>query len=309
MIQNKNIVITGANGFLGGALCNLLSQSNRIFAVVSANHKYDVYNKNKNITYIYCDMKDYNKLNLMINEKIDIIFHLAWDGSAGEKRKDINCQMNNIIASNYLYEFAKKTKCNKIVFAASIMEYEINDLMYRDISAPLSSLYSVSKLTVDYFYRILCLGDDICYIRALISNVYGPGEVSSRFINSTIRKMLRREHCSFTTAEQLYDFIYIDDAINLISSLAENGCSNKTYYIGSGQPTKLKDYILCIRDLIDKNIVLGFGEIESSNVLLNYTEFDLKSAFLDTGYNLKFDFTTGIKNTIEYLKEISDGEF
>ena len=46
----------------------------------------------------------------------------------------------------------------------------------------------------------------------MISNIYGPGELSPRLVNTSIRKMLKGEHCAFSAGEQIYDFIYITDA-------------------------------------------------------------------------------------------------
>ena len=304
----KKILITGATGFLGRNILNrLVSQDNFIYVVFKPYSSNILkISKKENLKIIECDIKDYNKLNNIINDNIDVIYHFAWDGTQGIKRANINIQLNNIQACINIFNFAKENNCKKIIFPASIMEYEINDLMYNDVFININSLYSISKLSADYMLRTLCLNNGISFIRCLISNVYGVGEVSERFINKTIRKMLNNEPLSFTSGEQMYDFIYIDDAVNLIINLEEKGVSNKTYYIGSGKPRKLKEFIIEMKDCIDINITLGFGEIKDNINQLKYNEFDMKQTFIDTGYIIKNDFKTGIKKTIKYLRNRYD---
>ncbi|MDE5873831.1 MAG: NAD-dependent epimerase/dehydratase family protein [Lachnospiraceae bacterium] len=54
---------------------------------------------------------------------------------------------------------------------------------------------------------------------AVISDIYGEGESSPRLINSSIRKLLNNEETSFSTGEQMYDFVYIEDAARMFVGL------------------------------------------------------------------------------------------
>ena len=136
-----------------------------------------------------------------------------------------------------------------------------------------------------------------------MSNVYGPGEYSPRLINTTIRKIIRGEHCAFSSGTQKYDFIYIDDAINAFIKIGELGKNNKTYYIGSLNPKPLKKFLLELRDVVDKNAEMGFGEMEFNGVSLTYNEFNINAIKDDTGLIPLIEFKDGIKRTADWIRE------
>ena len=81
------------------------------------------------------------------------------------------------------------------------------------------------------------------FIPVIITNIYGVGEKSARMIYTSINKLVHKEHCSFTAGYQTYDFIYITDAINSIIAVAEKGKAFNRYYIGSGEPKPLREFL------------------------------------------------------------------
>ena len=141
------------------------------------------------------------------------------------------------------------------------------------------------------------------YIRAVISNIYGPGELSPRLVNTSIRKLLNGEHCAFSAGEQTYDFIYIDDAAKTFVAIGEKGIANRTYYIGSQNPKPLKEFLCELRDQIDPNIEIGLGEIPFNGVSLTYNEFNVHAVKEDTGFVPTVSFAEGIQNTVKWIKE------
>ena len=85
--------------------------------------------------------------------------------------------------------------------------------------------------------------------------------------------MLNNEHCAFSAGNQLYDFVYITDAAQMFIEIGKHGIANRTYYIGSQKPRPLK-------------------------------EFDINAVKKDTGYIPEITFAQGIKNTLEWIKEM-----
>lgn len=297
------VVVTGANGFIGAALCRELSaQGIGVIAVVNksdSNVKYI-----SGVEVLHCELSQYRKLPDFIgrNRNIIVFYHLAWAGTSGVLRGDVNVQLANAKAACEAVEACKNIGCKRFVFAGSIMEYEIAAYMQAERVPARNTLYCTAKLSADYMARAVAGDCGIEYIRAVISNVYGPGEYSARLINTSIRKMLRGEHCAFSSGEQLYDFIYIDDAVGAFIDVGTCGISNKTYYIGNVKPRKLKEFLCEIRDAVNPNLKIGLGEVVSSGVSLFYDEFPLDNLYLDTGFVPKVDFASGIKNTVEWIK-------
>lgn len=302
--MNK-VIVTGASGFIGTALVKeLINQKVKVFAVIREGSKYpNFFDNNKDIVIINCSMDEYHTLPSLIKEKnFDALYHLAWEGTSGPLRSNYSVQIKNIRQSCNLVEVSRDLNCKKIVFAASIMEYEIQSLINADIMPNISSIYSIAKMSADYMMKTMASNYKIDYIRAIISNVYGPGELSPRIINTSLRKLINGEHCSFSSGEQMYDFIYISDAAKEFYIIGEKGKGNKSYYIGSLRPKPLKEFLLEMKNLVNPNIEIGLGELPFCGVSLKYDEFDIFAIRDDTGFVPEVTFTEGINRTIEWVK-------
>ena len=303
----KKVILTGANGFIGTALCKKLSDEGiNVIAIVR--------DKEENITKIkdiprlkitYCDLSDFRNLSKYVEDRdIDALYHLAWVGSAGALRGDSDVQIRNIQYTCDTVKACLDMNCKRFIFASSIMEYEIQATMVTDTMPSINTLYSSAKVAADYMARTLSGSYGIDYIRAVISNIYGPGETSPRLVNTSLRKMLNKEHCAFSAGNQLYDFVYITDAAKMFIEIGKHGIANRTYYIGSQEPRPLKEFLCEMRDQVDPKIEIGLGEIPFNGVSLSYKEFDINAVKKDTGYIPEVTFAQGIKNTLEWIKEM-----
>ncbi|MCR5650736.1 MAG: NAD(P)-dependent oxidoreductase [Lachnospiraceae bacterium] len=299
----KSAIVTGANGFLGSSLCRRLSEKGiSVTAVVRGDHD-DRIKDIKDISTIHDD-GNLSFITESVNDRqIDCFFHFGWTGSAGTLRGDFAVQLKNIENTCKAVEICSRVGCRRFVNAASIMEYEIEKDMRSEENIGKNSIYSSAKNCADQMARILADNMGVDYIRGIISNIYGPGEISPRFVNTTIRKLLKKEHCSFSPGEQTYDFIYIDDAIEEFILIGEKGIRNRTYYIGSKKPAPLKEFIIVMGNVVDKDADLGIGEIPFNGDGTDYGQFDIHAVERDTGYKQKVSFKEGIRRTAEWIRK------
>lgn len=305
----KKAIVTGANGFIGTALCKTLSEDGVSVIAIVRNEEENIKRiKNiSNLSIVYCDLSNFRNLSNYVSDRdVDVLYHLAWVGSAGPLRGDSDVQMNNVRYTCDTVKACADMGCKRIVFASSIMEYEIEATMATDETPVINTLYSSAKVAADYMARTVAGSLGIDYIRAVISNIYGPGEMSPRLINTSLRKLLSGEHCAFSAGEQIYDFIYIDDAAKTFVEIAKKGKSNRTYYIGSQEPKPLKDFLWEMRDVIDPNIEIGLGELPFNGVSLTYKEFDIHAVKNDTGFVPNVSFAEGIRNTANWIMEVDN---
>ena len=303
----KKAIVTGANGFVGAAVCKELSEQGvEVIAIVrhpSAAISSIV--ENKGIRIVYSDLSDFGKLPDLISDRdVDVLYHFAWVGSAGHLRGDADVQMKNVKYTCDTVKACASMGCKRFVFASSIMEFEIEATMATEAIPGINTLYCSAKVAADYMARTIAGSLGLDYIRAVISNIYGPGELSPRLVNTSVRKMLNGEHCAFSAGEQLYDFIYITDAAKAFVAIGGMGISNRTYYIGSQKPRPLKEFLCELRDCVDHDIEIGLGEIQFKGVSLTFKEFDINAVKNDTGFVPKISFVEGIKNTVAWIKEV-----
>ena len=102
-----NIIVTGANGYIGKRLVKKLLQDNNKIIIFSRN-KFN--NDNENLKWFFFDINDKRKTNIP-KIKIDVIFHLAIN-------KDLQKSKNDIKKSIELGEIAKINNA-KYIFISS----------------------------------------------------------------------------------------------------------------------------------------------------------------------------------------------
>lgn len=302
----KKVIVTGANGFVGSAVCRELSKRGiKVTAVVRSRESSAERLENiQNLSIVYSDLSEIGNLDKVLESRdYDCFYHFAWTGSAGNARGDYGIQLRNIEYSCDAVYTAKRLGCKRFVFAASIMEYEIRKLMETDRKIGINTLYSTSKVTAEYMARAIADNIGIEYVGGIISNIYGPGEYSPRLVNTTIRKLLNGEYCKFSPGEQMYDFIYIEDAARAFCVLGSEAFADRSYYIGSLNPKPLKEFLGEIRDIVSPGTQIGLGDLEFDGVSLTYKEFDIYALKNDTGFEPQVSFESGVEQTAVWIKE------
>ena len=121
-------------------------------------------------------------------------------------------------------------------------------------------------------------------------------------VMSVIRKLLAGEKPALTAGEQMWDYLYSDDAAEALLLLAKQGRDGHIYPIGSGIARPLREYIEIIRDEIDPALPLGFGEVPYSDKQVMHLCADISALRADTGFEPEVDFREGIRRTIEYCR-------
>lgn len=297
------VIVTGANGFIGKTLVNALLEKG--YHVVALDIRFDdALANDKRVTCINVMNKEVAALAEEIpHREYRCFFHLAWAGTSGPARADYAVQLNNVKLTCDYITLCGKIGCKRVVYASSINEMETYEYLQSDNIEPGGGyIYGTGKLAAHLMGETVAKLNDIEFIPVIITNIYGVGEKSARMIYTSINKLVHKEHCSFTTGYQTYDFIYITDAINSIIAVAEKGKAFNRYYIGSGEPKPLREFLLEMRDIVDPEAELGLGDIPFKGVDISYDQFDLKKVQRDTGYQNAVPFEKGIRMTVEYIR-------
>lgn len=301
----KKAMVTGADGFIGRNLVQeLLANDYDVYAVVRGEDKAEeILGSHPRLHLIECDMNHYERLlEYPTLRKIPVVFHFAWSGVSGPDSTDYTVQLNNVKCSCDLQAVATQLGIARLVFADSIMEYEHQKAMEEGFyQVSLRNTYHVAKIAARNLLQLRAANHNMDFIPVVISNVYGVGENSPRLINTAIRNLLAHRHMSFTPSEQMYDFIYISDAVRAIRLAAERGKNHKLYYIGSREQRPLKLFLMEMRDVIAPDMELGIGELALHGVSLEYNEIDTNGIFEDFGFEAQYTFAQGVKKTAQWI--------
>jgi len=167
-------------------------------------------------------------------------------------------------------------------------------------------IYGMGKHIAHCLCKSVAVDIGIELVWPMITNAYGVGELSPRFINTTLRKMINNETLQFTSGTQNYDFVYVTDVANAFYLISKNGKAFSEYVIGSGHAKQLREFIIEMKQSCSPNSELLFGDIPFTGTNLPLATFDTTNTEKDTGFVPKISFTKGIKLTMDWLKTIKD---
>lgn len=303
----KRVIITGPTGSIGTALIEHLIQNDvEVLAVVRRNSK-----RKSNIVkhpLVKCIELNLDELESISQftegNMYDVFFHFGWDGTFGNSRNNMQGQLLNIQYTLDAVEAASRAGCKKFIGAGSQAEYgRVEGNLSATTPVFPENGYGIAKLCAGQMSRILCEQKGIEHIWTRILSIYGPNDGLATMVMSTISKLLKGQKASLTQGEQKWDYLYSKDAGKAMYLLGEKGQSGKIYCIGSGQVKKLKDYIEVIKENIDSNAELGYGEIPYSEKQVMYLCADISELERDTGFVPDYSFEEGIKETIDWYKK------
>ncbi len=301
----KKVVITGADGFVGSNTVEyFLSQGVKVLALGRTDTPKRLV-KRDNLVYKKCDITKQDELmNCISDGEYDTFLHFAWAGSAGEARIDYNLQMQNALTTVECMKTAKAAGCKRFVCAGSIMEHEVEAAIHAQGSKPgMAYIYGMAKLMAHCMCKSVAANIGIELVWPMITNAYGVGEFSPRFVNSTLRKIIHKEPLQFTAATQNYDFVYIADVARAFYLIAKNGKPFCEYMIGSSNARPLKEFILEMQSALAPESKPLFGDVPFTGTNMPIETFDTSATEKDTGFKAEISFAEGTRMTMEWLEK------
>ena len=302
----ENVIITGADGFVGSYTVNyFLEQGCRVLALDMGEKPHRL-GEHPRLTYAQCDISDAAALEAAAQSgNYDTFIHFAWAGSAGPARVDYNLQMKNALTTVECLKTAKKLGCKRFVCAGSIMEKEVEAAVHDQGSRPgMGYIYGMGKHIAHCLCKSVAADIGIELVWPMITNAYGAGELSPRFVNTTIRKIIQGEPLQFTSGTQSYDFVYVTDVARAFYLIAKNGRPFCEYMIGSSTARPLKEFIIeMVRSLAPDRQPI-FGDIPFTGTNMPLSTFDCTDTERDCGFRAGVSFAEGTRMTMDWLKTI-----
>ena len=148
-------------------------------------------------------------------------------------------------------------------------------------------IYGMGKLVAHCMCKSVAASIGIDLLWPMITNAYGVGEFSPRFVNTTLRKIIDGEPLRFTAATQNYDFVYVSDVAKAFYLVAKNGKPFREYMIGSGDAKPLKQFILEMVDSCGSRCIPHFGDVPFSGTNMPLSTFDISEIKADCVMSLK----------------------
>ncbi|MFX1378915.1 MAG: GDP-mannose 4,6-dehydratase [Promethearchaeota archaeon] len=285
----KEILITGANGFLGSHLTDLcieknymvyaIERPNQIYRNLSHytneklkfaekdkkaifNQKIEIPTNNKQLRIFECDIKNAQLLEKIITKiKPKFLFHFAaqplvipsWENP-------VDTIETNVVGTINVFEAIKKQNIKtKVIVACTSAEYGTTTLLNRPLkeSDPLLAIhpYGISKVAAELLARQYFVNFGIKVINLRFFNQTGPrrrGDATSDFIRKVaqVELGLSEPIIEVGNLEPYRDYTGIKDSIKAIWLATTMGTPGETYNICSSKKLQIRQIL---------NIALSFS--------------------------------------------------
>ena len=295
------ILLTGGLGYIGTSLINRLSKHELI--VCSKSKKRDLQNYN-NVIFEFVDITSDDFLQIVKKHKPDLVIHLA--SITGLK----NCENNPIKAfqTNVHGTFNVIKACelnkNKLIFFSSREVYGKTldvESKENDLLLP-TNIYGITKMLGELLVKNSGKNNNLNYIILRLTNVYGPGG-NEKGPNKIIKNAVEDKKIEIFGGKQSINFIYIDDVVNLISTIIDkNHISKEIFNLGSKNNLTVNEFSKLVEQCLDFNIIIKHKP--KLNVENSIFKPDLKKSEKLLGFTSKTKINDGLRKTINwYVKQ------
>lgn len=290
------VLVTGASGHIGGALCRRLStEGAEVHGVSRAVRN----TQNGPVRWWRADLRSIEAVRGLINTvRPDLIFHLA--GCVSGKR-DLELVLptldGNLQATVNVLVASTEASCGRVILAGSLEEPDDNG------PAVCSSPYAASKWTARAYARMFHALYHTPVVIARIFMVYGPGpQPLTRLVPYVISSLLSGEAPRLTSGTRPVDWIYIDDVVEgLLACASVPSAVGETIDLGSGCLTEVRSVALQIAQLMGAKLLPEFGAL-ADREMEQTRAANVHQSYKLLGWQPRTALDTGLRATIAWFK-------
>lgn len=298
----RNVIVTGANGFIGSSLIKRLIEEGINVIAIDLSFAYNRLIDSELITKIETDIND-KLIDKLPRKDYDAFYHLAWKGVNGQDKANPTVQLSNIQMAIDCANICIQLDVKKLLCAGTVAENATFSLPYLEKTNG-GMMYGVAKHACNLILEDYCKNIGLSFVWMQFSNIYGIGNKTGNLVSYTLSKILAGNDATFGPAQQPYDFIYIDDLIEAVYRLGEKETSKCFYYIGSGKPRTLSNYLIRIGELANCTEKIKISVRDDDGIRYTMDMFDNTILVKTIGEYIQTPFDDGIIKTIEWMKTI-----
>lgn len=249
-----NVLVTGAAGFIGAAVCHrLLARGDRVFAVDNLSAYYEVSLKQARLQRLQAhadfvfwklDITDRVAMrDLFAQHKFEVVLHLAAQAGVRYSLENPDAYVDtNLVGFGNLLEGCRYGGVKHLVYASSSSVYGANSRLpfsEKDAACYPLSFYAATKRANElmahayaHLYQLRCTG-------LRFFTVYGPwGRPDMAFFKFTKLMLAQQPIPVYNGSNLTRDFTYIDDIVEgVVRVLAAPAKANLNHQAGAPPPT------------------------------------------------------------------------
>ena len=301
--SNDRLLITGGTGFIGTNVAKKAVNKGFQVSIISHN-RCPTSKRLKGVDYISVDITKKKDLSYKLKYKtFNYVLNLAGyvnhrNYSSGGSEV-FNTHFNGVVN---LVNCINKTNLQSFIQIGSSDEYGSNIAPQNESQREIPiSPYSFAKVAATHFLQMLYRTEKFPVVILRPFLVYGVGQNNNRFIPQVIHGCINNNPFPVSAGEQLRDFCYIDDIVDVIFlALTSRDIYGEVINIASGSPVSIKYVINKIVDIVGSGKP-NFGQIDYRNMENMALYADISKAEKMLGWNASIGLEQGLKSVINSI--------
>jgi UDP-glucuronate 4-epimerase len=320
----KNILVTGAAGFIGFHLTEKLlkNKSLNVFGIDNIDDYYDVklkksrlkiLKKNKRFFFYKLDISNQNKIEPIFKKfKFYKVINLA--AQAGVRFSISNPDSyfkSNVLGFYNILKLCVRYKIQHLIYASTSSVYgDTNKIPFKesdDTSKPIQ-FYAATKKSNEVMAYSFSSIYKLPTTGLRFFTVYGPwGRPDMALFKFTENILNDKSIPIFNFGKHNRDFTFVDDIVSGILKIfnsvpkKKNGISAEVFNIGRGKKEKLLDYIGIIKKTLNKSYKAQFLKKQKGDI--HETQGDISKIKKEFKYSPKTNINVGIPKFINWYKK------
>ncbi len=311
------IIVTGAAGFIGSHLVNiLLQQGEEVIGIDEFNDYYDPQLKRKNIatlenspnfTLVEGDIQFLDLPKLF--QDVEIVYHQAAQAgvrnSWGQGFRAYT--ERNINATQVLLEAAKDARqLKRLVFASTSSVYGDAETLptHEEIPPKPVSPYGITKLAAERLCGLYHKNFGLPFVSLRYFTVYGPRQRPDMAFHKFFKAVLQDEAIPvYGDGKQTRDFTFVSDAVaaNLAAAIVPESVG-EIFNIGGDSRVVLTQVLDTMEEIVGKPIKRN--HIEKAMGDARHTAADVSKARKILGYCPQVSLREGLAKEWEWVKSL-----
>jgi NAD dependent epimerase/dehydratase len=314
----KKVLVTGAGGFIGSHLTELLVKQGldvKAFLHYNSNNSWGWLEKSavkNDVEIITGDIRDYDSVNNAISG-CDTVFHLAaLIGIPYSYISPIAYIKTNIEGSYNVLESSRKSGVEKVLITSTSETYGTAQYVPIDELHPAvgQSPYSASKIAADQiaisYYRSFNL--PVTVVRPF--NTYGPRQSARAIIPTVISQILSgKTELKLGNLHPTRDLTFVKDTARGFYEIANSeGLLGEMTNIGMSEEISILNLVNLIAEIIGSKI-----EIISDSQRVRGTKSEVERLFCanakilkETNWKPEYNLRSGLEETVNWIKDNLD---
>lgn len=292
-------LVTGGSGFLGAALTRRLVRDGHEVTVISRDPRpWRLDDCLDAITIVPGELAALSSALARVPLP-DVVFHLAWSG--GDSRAFAADAVHlgaNLDATRELLAWIERHRVPRFVGLGTCLEYGRFPVpVSEDAPCVPDSAYGEGKLAAGR--AALAAKTSAAWVRLFWT--YGPADSPARLVPSVALSLLDDEAPAVTPGGQLWDYLYVDDAIDALMRLGNDDAARGVFNLGSGSPVAIRSVVEAIAASCRARVTPRFGALPYPQGQTMHLQADVTRLTNATGWQAATPLADGIAATVAWF--------